>query len=81
MIDANRSKYGPMLSFAESPQFGGRIIDAVFNDPRRMELTGKVFFASELAARYGVKDIDNTEPPSGRAFLGPPSEFTDVVIE
>jgi NAD(P)-dependent dehydrogenase (short-subunit alcohol dehydrogenase family) len=81
MIDTNRSKYGPMLEVAESPEFGGRIIDAVFNDPKRMELTGKTFYASELAEHYGVKDIDGKQPPSGRAVLGPPSEFTDVVIE
>jgi NAD(P)-dependent dehydrogenase (short-subunit alcohol dehydrogenase family) len=81
MIDANRSKYGPMLAVAESPEFGGLIIDAVFNDPKRMELTGKTFFASELAEKYGVKDIDGSQPPSGRGFMGPPSEFTDIVIE
>jgi NAD(P)-dependent dehydrogenase (short-subunit alcohol dehydrogenase family) len=81
MIDANRSKYGPMLAVAESPEFGGLIIDAVFNDPRRMDLSGKTFFAAELAERYGIKDIDGNQPPSGRAFMGPPSEFTDIVIE
>ncbi len=81
MIDANKSKYGPMLAVAESPEFGGLIIDAVFNDSKRMELSGETFFASELAERYGVKDIDGSQPPSGRAFLGPPSEFTEIVIE
>ncbi len=81
MIDVNRSKYGPMLAVAESPEFGGRIIDAVFNDPNRMELTGKTFYASELADRYGITDVDGSRPPSGRAFMGPPSEFTDIVIE
>ncbi len=81
MIDENKSKYGPMLAIAESPEFGGLIIDAVFNDPARMELSGKTFFAAELAERYGVRDVDGSQPPSGRAFMGPPSEFTDVVIE
>jgi NAD(P)-dependent dehydrogenase (short-subunit alcohol dehydrogenase family) len=80
-IDVNKSKYGPMLQNAESPEFGGLIIDAVFNDPKRTELTGKTFFAAELAERYGIKDIDGKQPPSGRPFMGPPSEFTDIVIE
>jgi len=46
-----------------------------------MELSGKTFFAAELAQRYGVKDIDGKQPPSGRAYLGAPSEFTDIFIE
>jgi hypothetical protein len=70
-----------MLEIAESPEFGGLIIDAVFNDPGRMELSGKTFFAAELAQRYGLTDIDGKQPPSGRAYLGAPSEFTDIFIE
>jgi len=81
MIDANKSKYGPMLAVAESPEFGGRIIDALYNDPKRMELTGQTFFSAELADRYGVKDIDGNQPPSGRDYLGPPTEFSPIVIE
>lgn len=80
-IDTNKSKYGPMLAVAESAEFGGLIIDALYNDPNRMELTGQVFFAAELAERYGIKDIDGSQPPSGRGFLGPPSEFSSIVIE
>ncbi len=80
-IDANKSKYGPMLAVAESTEFGGRIIDALFNDPNRMELSGQTFFSAELADRYGVKDLDGAQPPSGRGFLGPPSEFSPIVIE
>ena len=70
-----------MLAVAESPEYGGRIIDAMYNDPKRMELSGKTFFSAELADRYGIKDIDGSQPPSGRAFLGPPSEYTEIVIE
>ena len=81
MIDANKSKYGPMLAVAESTEYGGRIIDAIFNDPKRMELTGQTFFSAELADRYGVKDVDGAQPPSGRGFLGPPTEFSPIVIE
>jgi NAD(P)-dependent dehydrogenase (short-subunit alcohol dehydrogenase family) len=81
MVDVNKSKYGPMLSFAESPEFGGRIIEAIYNDPKRMELTGQVFFAAELAERYRVKDVDGSQPPSGRPALGSPTEFSTIVIE
>jgi NAD(P)-dependent dehydrogenase (short-subunit alcohol dehydrogenase family) len=81
MIDANKSKYGPMLAVAESTEFGGRIIDALYNDPQRMELSGQTFFSAELADRYGIKDIDGSQPPSGRGFLGSPTEFSPIVIE
>jgi NAD(P)-dependent dehydrogenase (short-subunit alcohol dehydrogenase family) len=80
-IDVNKSKYGPMLAIAESPEFGGRIIDAIYNDPNRMELTGQTFFAAELAERFKVKDVDGSQPPSGRMALGAPSEFSPIVIE
>jgi hypothetical protein len=66
---------------AESPEFGGRIIDALYNDPRRIEVTGQVFYSAELAERYGVTDVDGGHPPSGRGFIGPPTEFSAVVIE
>ncbi|HUA34337.1 MAG TPA: SDR family NAD(P)-dependent oxidoreductase [Candidatus Binataceae bacterium] len=81
MIDENKSKYGPMLAIAESAEFGGRIIDAIYNDPKRMELTGQTFYSAELAERYGVKDIDGSQPPSGRMALGSPTEFSSIVIE
>ena len=81
MIDENKSKYGPMLAIAESAEFGGRIIDAIYNDPKRMELTGQTFYSAELAERYGAKDIDGSQPPSGRMALGSPTEFSSIVIE
>ena len=30
---------------------------------------------------FAVKDIDGKQPPSGRAYLGAPSEFTEIFIE
>jgi len=80
-VDVTKSKYGPFLAAAESPEFGGRIICAVFDDPKRMELSGQVFIAAELAERFGVKDVDGVQPPSGRGFLGGPPEFSPAVIE
>ena len=74
-------KYQQFLAFAESPEYGGRIIEALFDDPNRLEHSGRVFFASDLAKHYGVKDLNGFEPPSGRAFLGDPPSFSPVVIE
>ena len=57
---------------AESPEFAGHLIDALYRSPDLMSLSGGTFYASELARRYGVRDIGNLEPPSHRALLGAP---------
>ncbi len=74
-------KYDAFLAFGESPEFGGRIIAALFADPKRMEQSGKVHIAAELAQHYGVKDVNGFEPPSGRGFLGDPTSYSPAVIE
>lgn len=62
----------------ESPEFQGRVIDALWQDPDMMELTGQVWWTSELAERLGVVDLDGTRQPSYRPWCGAPSEFTTV---
>jgi NAD(P)-dependent dehydrogenase (short-subunit alcohol dehydrogenase family) len=62
---------------AESPEFAGYLIDALYRSPDLMSLSGGTFYVSELARRYGVRDTDNREPPSHRALLGAP--FYDPV--
>jgi NAD(P)-dependent dehydrogenase (short-subunit alcohol dehydrogenase family) len=57
---------------AESPEFAGYLIDALYRSRDLMNLSGGTFYASELARRYGVRDIGNLEPPSHRALLGAP---------
>jgi NAD(P)-dependent dehydrogenase (short-subunit alcohol dehydrogenase family) len=81
MNAAEAKKYEAFLAFGESPEFGGRIIEALYADPRRIEQTGKVFFGAELAQHYGVKDLNGFEPPSGRGFLGDPPSYSAAVIE
>jgi dehydrogenase/reductase SDR family member 1 len=50
------------LSNSESPQFIGRAIIALANDPNLMQKTGRVLVAAELAAEYGFTDIDGKQP-------------------
>jgi NAD(P)-dependent dehydrogenase (short-subunit alcohol dehydrogenase family) len=50
------------LSNSESPEFIGRVIAALAQDPALLERTGKVLVAAAVAAELGVVDIDGKQP-------------------
>ena len=50
------------LSNSESPQFIGRAIAALANDPNLMQKSGQVLVAAALALEYGFTDIDGKQP-------------------
>jgi dehydrogenase/reductase SDR family member 1 len=50
------------LSNSESPQFIGRAVAGLANDPDLMQKTGQVFVAAALAIEYGFTDIDGKQP-------------------
>ncbi len=81
MNSSEARKYENFLPFAEKPEYGGAIIEALYADPNRMEQSGKVFYAAELAQHYGVKDENGFEPPSGRGFIGDPPSYSSAVVE
>ena len=78
---AEPEKYGSWLEIGETPEFIGRVVQALHSDPARLERSGKVFYAAELALEYGVKDTNGAQPPSHRQFLGDPTEFSAAVVE
>ena len=51
---------------AETAEFTGHIIWALFNDPKRMELSGQTVIGAELAVKYGIQDAGGRQPPSYR---------------
>ncbi len=65
---------------AETPQFTGRLIDALHRDPQLPEMSGHTVIAAELAQRYGITDEGGRRPPSHRAMLGSPREPSDVIV-
>ncbi|WP_020495435.1 SDR family NAD(P)-dependent oxidoreductase [Sciscionella marina] len=77
--EVERALTGTMLPGFESPEFTGRVIDALAGDPRIAEYSGKTVWGAELGAGYGITDTDGTTPSSHREWLGPPSEFTEVI--
>lgn len=62
-------------SQVESPEFTGRVIAAVANDPKMMNRSGKVYITVELAKEYGVRDTNGEYPPSLRDTFGGPPEW------
>jgi NAD(P)-dependent dehydrogenase (short-subunit alcohol dehydrogenase family) len=72
---AGRSRpdqYEAFLRTGETPQFNGRIIQALANDPELMSLSGQTFISAELAQRYGITEEGGRVPPSYREMLGAP---------
>ena len=66
---------GGVFPPAETPEFLGRVIDALAADERLAERAGGAFYSSELGAEYGVTDVDGSVPVSRRGWLGAPSAF------
>jgi NAD(P)-dependent dehydrogenase (short-subunit alcohol dehydrogenase family) len=50
------------LSNSESPQFIGRVVAALDNDPNLMALSGRALVAAAVARDRGVLDIDGKSP-------------------
>ena len=65
---------------AETAEFTGHLIDALYRDPRLAELSGHTVIGAELAQRYGIVDEGGRRPPSHRAVMGAPREPSSVVI-
>lgn len=65
---------------AETPEFTGHVIDAMFRDTDLDKVSGHTLIAAELAARYGITDEGGRTPPSHRQMLGAPREPSSVII-
>lgn len=81
VFEADPDLYRDMMAMVESPEFTGRVIAALAADKDRMARSGKVWFAAELGAEYGLADIDGRLPQSPRLMFGDQTTFSDVVIQ
>jgi NAD(P)-dependent dehydrogenase (short-subunit alcohol dehydrogenase family) len=50
------------LSNSESPEFQGRVIAALADDPNLSTRSGRVLVSAALAQEYGIADIDGRRP-------------------
>jgi NAD(P)-dependent dehydrogenase (short-subunit alcohol dehydrogenase family) len=77
---AERSdQYEGFAAVAETPQFTGRVIDALSRDADLMSLSGQTLIGAELAVKYGLTDRGK-QPPSYREMLGPPRDYHPAII-
>lgn len=80
LFDGHPDALAETAKTAETPEFTGYVIDAMFRDPQRAALRGRTVIAAEQAATYGLTDVGGRTPPSHRATLGSPREPSTVVI-
>lgn len=73
-------QYEPFYAMAESPEFTGRVIDALYRSEQRLEQTGKTLIGAEIGQQLGVTDIDGRQPFSPREMLGGPLQFNPAIV-
>ncbi len=66
VIESDREKYRYPENVAETPEFTGHVIRALFNDPDLMKISGQTVIGAEMAAKYGIKDEGGRQPRSCR---------------
>lgn len=74
-------KYSAFFQMAETPEFTGLVIDALYNDAKLMEKSGQALIGAEVGLNLGVKDTDGKQPHSHRDMLGGPIQFNPAVVE
>ena len=65
---------------AETPEFTGHLIDALYRDPALGELSGHTVIGAELGQRYGITDEGGRTPPSHREMLGAPTIPSAIIV-
>jgi len=80
VMDEDAAKYQGFWDIAETPEFTGHVIAALYRDPKRLEKSGKVLIGAELAQEYGISD-EGRQPPSHRPMLGSPAPVNPAIVE
>lgn len=73
-------QYEQIMANAETPEFNGRVIHALSQDPDLADLNGKTVITAEMAEKYGITEAGGRQPPSWRAMLGDPREAHPAII-
>ncbi|HEY9267176.1 MAG TPA: SDR family NAD(P)-dependent oxidoreductase [Mycobacterium sp.] len=79
-FDGNPDALTGFAEQAETPEFTGHVIDALYRDPALGELSGHTVIGAELGQRYGITDEGGRRPPSHREMLGAPRTPSSVVV-
>jgi len=73
-------QYEGFMEQAETPEFTGSLVAALYADPELKLLSGQTLVGAELAHRYGLKDEGGKQPPSYRDMLGAPLVFSKAIV-
>jgi len=66
VIASDPVKYAALEAAAETPEFTGHVIWALYSDPALMELSGQTVIGAEMAVKYGFTDTGGRQPRSCR---------------
>ncbi len=80
VMEATPEKYQGFWDIAETPEFTGHILSALYRDAKRQEKSGKVLIGAELAQEYGLSD-EGRQPPSHREMLGGPAQVNPAIVQ
>ena len=73
-------QYEGFMAQAETPEFTGRLIGRLYDDPELASLSGQTLIGAELALRYGLDDGPGRSPPSYRDMLGEPRVAHPAIV-
>ena len=79
--DSLPPEYEALKPGMESPEYSGRIIDAVSKLDNYMEFTGQSWWNAALGLSLGIKDIDGAQPECYAAFMGEPVTPPEAMIK
>jgi len=79
-MDRAAEQYAGFWEIAETPEFTGHILSAIYRDPKRAEKSGQVLIGAELALEYGLTD-EGRQPPSHRPMLGAPTQAHPAIVD
>ncbi|BBZ15761.1 SDR family NAD(P)-dependent oxidoreductase [Mycolicibacterium gadium] len=79
-FDGHPEALAKTAEHAETPEFTGHVINALYRDPDLAQLSGRTVIGAEIAQRYGLTDQDGRQPPSHRGMMGDPREPSSVVV-
>jgi NAD(P)-dependent dehydrogenase (short-subunit alcohol dehydrogenase family) len=80
VMDSEPEKYAGFWDMAETPDFTGHLIAALYRDSKRAEKSGQVLISAELAGEFGIDD-EGRQPPSHRPMLGGPTQAHPAIVE
>jgi NAD(P)-dependent dehydrogenase (short-subunit alcohol dehydrogenase family) len=66
LIASDPAKYGHLENAAETPEFTGHLIWALYSDPKLMEMSGQTLIGAEIGQKYGIRDKGGRQPKSYR---------------